>query len=422
LFYDGGMKFSELFTKTRREAPEDEEAVGARWLVRAGYIYKEMAGVYSFLPLGWRTLEKTVQLIKKEMEALGGIEVSLSAIQDGKVWAKTDRFDDQLVDIWFKTKLKSGMEIGLAFTHEEPLTRIMKHHIHSFRDLPRYVYQFQTKFRNETRAKSGLIRTREFLMKDLYSFSKDEASHQIFYEKVKEAYSRIFAAAGVGDKTFLTFASGGTFSRYSHEFQTETLIGEDTIHVCDACRVAINQEIIDEQQVCPQCGRAVLRQTKAVEVGNIFTLGVRFSEAFGLTFLDEKGKKQKVFMGSYGIGPARLIGVVAEVLSDKNGLVWPKTLSPFDAHLVLVAVGNEGKVKAKADALYHLLQKAGISVLYDDRDLRAGEKFIDADLIGLPKRLVVSNQTLKTGKIEVKDRLTGQVTLVPEAGIQTALV
>ncbi len=408
------MRQSELFTKTRKESPTEEEAKNAKLLIRAGYIHKELAGVYSYLPLGLLTLNKIIGVIRREMNAIGGQEVFLSALQDPEVWKKSDRWADDKYDIWFKTKLKNGGDLGLATTHEEPLTNLMKNQISSFRDLPKYVYQFQTKFRNEPRARSGIIRGREFLMKDLYSFSRDQKEHETFYEKAKKAYQNIFAEAGIGDKTFITFASGGSFSKYSHEFQTICDTGEDTIYFCEKCKVAVNKEIIGEQKTCPDCGNAKLIEKRAIEVGNIFPLGDKFSKALDLSYLDEKGEKKLVMMGSYGIGPGRLMGTIVEVLADEKGLVWPKAVAPFQIHLIAIFDEN-GKVKTTAEKLYNELVKKGIEVLFDDRDLRAGEKFADADLLGIPLRAVVSEKTLKENKIEIKNRATNKISLVSES-------
>lgn len=407
------MRQSLLFTKTRKEAPKDEVSKNAQLLIQAGYIHKEMAGVYSFLPLGLRTLEKIIGIIRQEMNAIGSQEIFLTTLQDKAIWEKTNRWSDDVVDNWFKTKLKNETELGLGFTHEEPLTALMTEYISSYRDVPVYAYQFQTKFRNEARAKSGIMRGREFIMKDLYSFSRDAKQHEEFYEKVKQAYLNIFSRSGLGKKTYLTYASGGTFSKYSHEFQTITDAGEDTIHVCDNCRVAVNNEIIAEQDACPQCGNKDLKKEKAVEVGNIFSLGTKFSDAFGLTYLDEQGQGKPVIMGSYGIGPGRLMGTIVEVLADENGLVWPKEVAPFNIHLVLLH-GKNGRAKERADRLYDSLLGKGIEVLYDDRDVRAGEKFADADLIGLPNRVVVSDKTLESGKFEFKKRTEEKARLIDE--------
>jgi len=291
----------------------------------------------------------------------------------------------------------------LAFTHEEPLTAIMRGHISSYKDLPKYPYQFQVKFRNETRARSGIIRTREFIMKDLYSFSKNEEEHKRFYEKVADAYRKIFTRIGIGKNTIFTFASGGSFSKYSNELQTICDAGEDTIYLCEQCGVAVNEEIIKEHPSCPKCGKENLSAKKAVEVGNIFTLGTKFSEPLGLIFRDEDGKEKPVFMGSYGIGPGRVMGVVAELLSDEKGLVWPESISPFPAHLISIVSTGDKKASKDSDSLYLKIQKSGGEILYDDRDLRAGEKFADADLIGIPVRAVISEKTPK-GKVEVKER------------------
>ncbi len=391
------MRQSQLFTKTRREAPRDEVSRNAQLLIRAGFIHKEMAGVYDFLPLGLRVLNKVVGIIRDEMLALGGQEVKMSALQNKELWEATDRWDDKKVDVWFKTKFKNDQETGLAITHEEPLTKMLREHVSSWRDLPVYLFQFQTKFRNETRAKSGILRTREFLMKDLYSFCRDEKEQSDFYEKAKRAYFNIFKKVGLSEKTYLTFASGGSFSKFSHEFQTLTDAGEDVIYLCQKCHIGVNEEIFDEQKNCPQCGQANFMTGKAIEVGNIFNLGLRFSQALGLAYRDEKGKEQPVFMGSYGIGPAGVMGAVVEVMSDEKGLVWPETIAPFKYHIIDLTRDKSG------EKLYKTL---GDSALYDDRSLSAGEKFADADLIGIPNRVVVSDKTVQDGTYEVKNRKT----------------
>ncbi len=406
------MKQSHLFTKTRREAPKDEVAKNAQLLIRAGYINKEMAGVYSFLPLGLRVMNKIVQIIREEMNAIGGQEVHLTALQDKKVWEMTNRWDDAIVDNWFKTKLKNGSDVGLGFTHEEPLTNLMKDHIRSFRDLPRAIYQFQTKFRNEDRAKSGIMRAREFLMKDLYSFNVDDEAHQAFYEQARKAYTRIFDRLGLGGQTYLTFAAGGSFSKYSHEFQTITDAGEDIIYVHEGKRLAVNKEVLNDE-VLGDLGisRTDLVEKKAVEVGNIFSLGTKFSDALGLNFKDAEGKLKPVIMGSYGIGPGRVMGTIAELWSDDKGLVWPESVSPFAIHLI--ALNDEsGDVKKATDELYEKLTKKDVEVLYDDRDETAGTKFSDSDLIGIPRRIVISAKTLKDNSAEIKDRKTDTVEMV----------
>jgi prolyl-tRNA synthetase len=406
------MRQSLLFTKTRKDAPKDEVSKNAELLIRAGFIHKEMAGVYSYLPLGLRVLNKIIGIIREEMNAIGGEEISLTALQDRKVWETSGRWNDAVVDIWFKTKLKNETELGLAFTHEEVLTKLMTEYLRSFRDLPVYVYQFQTKFRNETRAKSGIMRSREFLMKDLYSFSKTEAEHDDFYEKAKQAYIKIFERVGLGDRTFLTFASGGSFSKYSHEFQTITDAGEDIIYIHEEKGIAINKEVlIDEVLENLKIKREELIEKKAVEVGNIFPLGTKYSEIYDLKYVDQNGEKKPVVMGSYGIGPGRVMGTVAETLSDKNGLVWPEEIAPFQIHLISIEDKN-GLVKKEAEMLYRKMIESGAEVLFDDRDLRAGEKFADSDLIGIPKRVVISEKTLENESVEVRDRQSGEVEML----------
>lgn len=413
------MLQSHLFTKTRKEAPKDEVAKNAQLLIRAGFIHKQMAGVYALLPLGVKVMNNIANVVREEMNAIGGVEVSLTALQDKTLWEKTGRWDDKVVDNWFKTKLKNDTEVGLGFTHEEPLTNIMKEYVRSYKDLPVYAYQIQTKFRNEARAKSGIIRGREFLMKDLYSFSKDEAEHQAFYTKTQAAYKNVFDRIGIGERTYMTFASGGSFSKYSHEFQTVTDAGEDTIFVDEKKKLAVNKEVLNDE-VLAELGikRADLIEKKAVEVGNIFSLGTRFSEPLELNYSDAGNASQKVVMGSYGIGIGRLMGTVAEVLSDENGLVWPASIAPFKVHLIAL-FDKEGKVKEAMQVLYKKLGAKWCSenMLYDDRDLRPGDKFADSDLIGISTRIMVSEKTLAEsadlgGMAEVKDRATGKITKV----------
>lgn len=411
------MRQSHLFTKTRREAPKGEVAKNAELLIRAGYIHKEMAGAYSYLPLGLRVFKRIEQIIREEMNAIGGQEMTLTALQSPTLWKKSDRWRDDAIDVWFKTELKGGGELGLATTHEEPLTALMAEYVQSYKDLPRYVYQFQTKFRNELRAKSGIMRTREFVMKDLYSFSRDEKEFRTFYEVCAGAYKKIFERVGLGERTFRTFASGGSFSKYSDEFQTLCDSGEDTIYVHKEKNIAVNKEVYtDEVMADLGIKKEDLEEKKATEVGNIFPLGTRFSEAIGLVYKDEKGEEKPVVMGSYGIGPGRLMGTVVEVLSDDKGIVWPKEIAPFSVHLISISGGNDDVV-AEADRLYELLADHGIEALYDDRDARAGEKFADSDLIGIPVRLVVSEKTMAQGETEVISREDGTTTLIPESSI-----
>lgn len=393
------MKQSQLFTKTQKEAPKDEVSVNAQLLVRAGFVFKEMAGVYTFLPLGLRVINKISDIVREEMNMTGGIEVQSTALQNKGVWEKTNRWSDQVVDNWFKTKLKNGTELGLAFTHEEPLSNMMTNFIASYKDLPVYVYDIRTVFRNEARAKSGIMRGREFFWKALYSFSKDESEHNEYYEKAKIAYRNVFDRVGLGSETFMTFASGSSFSKYSHEFQTINDAGEDTIFIDQEKKIAVNKEVLTDE-VLKDLGlnKDALVEKKAIEVGNIFSLGYKFSEPLNLKYKDENGSDKFVFMGSYGIGISRLMGAVVEKYHDEKGIIWPESVSPFMVHLLSLGQDTE------AEKIYADLQAKGIEVLYDDRDASAGQKFADADLIGIPYRVVVSKKSLAAGGVELRKR------------------
>ena len=413
MLYYKPMRQSHLFTKTRKDAPADEVSTNAQLLIRAGYIHKEMAGVYSLLPLGLRVFSNITKIIREEMNTIGGQEISMTALQEKELWEKTGRWSDESIDVWFKTTLKNGTELGLGTTHEEPITRIAAQYVSSYKDLPFSAYQFQTKFRNEVRAKSGIMRTREFVMKDLYSFHTDQTDLDTFYEKAAQAYQTIFNRAGIGDKTYKTFASGGSFSKYSHEFQTLCEAGEDTIYVHEANHMAVNKEVYTDD-VLKDLGvsKDELVEAKAIEVGNIFQLGTRFSEVLGLSYTDESGEKKPVIMGCYGIGPARLMGTIVELLADDKGLVWPVAVAPFRVHLLSLGISSE--VKTASDKLYDKLTAFGVDTLYDDRDLRPGEKFADSDLIGIPLRVIVSEKTLKENKFEVKGRTEDTSKLMDE--------
>lgn len=396
------MRQTNLFTKTRKEAPADEVSRNAQLLIRAGYIYKEMAGVYSILPLGQRVLNKIVNIVKEEMDSVGGIQMKTSVLQSKDVWEKSNRWSDDIVDNWFKTTLKNGTEVGLSFTNEEAYSNIMKDFISSYRDLPIYPYDFKTIFRNETRSKSGIMRGREFYWKALYSFSKDEAQHLEFYEKIKNAYTKVYERVGLGSQTYVTFASGGTFSKYSHEFQTVSDAGEDIIYINKEKNIAINKEVYTDE-VLSDLGLSKddLVEATSIEVGNIFTLGFKFSKPFDLTYKNESSEDVPVFMGSYGIGLTRLMGTIVEVLSDEHGIVWPESVAPFKVHLL--SLGED--VKEAAEKLYKDLQDKNVEVLFDDRTgVTAGEKFADADLLGMPIRIVLSKRSLENGGVEVKKR------------------
>ncbi|TSC69572.1 MAG: prolyl-tRNA synthetase [Parcubacteria group bacterium Gr01-1014_56] len=402
------MRQSQLFTKTRREAPKDEVSKNAQLLIRAGYIHKEMAGVYSYLPLGLRVQNKIRQIVREEMNKIGGQELIMTSLQRKELWEKTKRWSDEAVDVWFKSELKAGGEVGFGWSHEEPIAEMMKNYVASFRDLPIYVYQFQTKLRNELRAKSGIMRGREFVMKDMYSFCLGEEDHTRFYNQSIDAYTRVYERLGIGDDTFVTFASGGAFTQFSHEFQTIVETGEDTIYINREKKIAINQEVLNEKTLKSLgVSREELEEVKTAEVGNIFNFGTQKSEDLGLHYKNEKGEQIPVWMGSYGIGITRLMGVLVDKFADAKGIVWPEAVAPFRVHLIELGGDNED-VKREAEELYRELESAGVEVLWDDREARAGEKFADSDLIGIPLRIVVSEKTLAAGKFECTERASGK--------------
>jgi prolyl-tRNA synthetase len=401
------MRQSQLFTKTRKEAPADEQAKNAELLIRAGYIHKEMAGVYAYLPLGLRVQEKVKAIVREEMNALGAKELLMTSLQRKELWERTDRWRDEQVDVWFKSTLKAGGEVGFGWSHEEPIGDMMKRYIESYKDLPVYVYQFQTKLRNELRAKSGIMRGREFVMKDMYSFCIGEEDHNAVYEATKDAYMKVFARTGIGEDTFVTYASGGAFTKFSHEFQTICEAGEDVIYLHRGKNLAFNEEIVTDELLEKEglC-REKLETVKTAEVGNIFNFGRQKAADLGLTFKDETGANVPVWMGSYGIGVTRLMGVVVEKFSDARGLIWPESIAPFAAHLVGLNV-DDPEVRDWTDGLYSSLTRRGIEVLYDDRHERAGVKFADSDLLGIPYRIVASKKAKTAGLFEVIERRTG---------------
>ncbi len=394
------MYQSKLFVKTQKEVPKEEVSINSQLLLRAGFIDKLMAGVYSFLPLGLRVLKKIEKVIREELEKIGAQEILLPALHPKENWERTNRWGQEVM---FKLRSRSGKELGLGWTHEEIITPLVKKFVKSYRDLPLALYQIQVKFRDELRAKSGLLRGVEFIMKDLYSFHQTLEDLENYYEKVKKAYFQIFKRCGIGKQTFLTLASGGTFSEYSHEFQTLTPFGEDFIYLCEKCKVGINQQIIKEKNYrCYQCGNEKLEVKKAIEVGNIFNLKEKFARYFNLTFKDREGKEKFVLMGCYGIGLPRLMGAIVEVNHDEKGICWPIEIAPFQVHLI--SVREKREIKKTAQTIYQLLENQKIEVLYDDRAKSVGEKFVDCDLIGIPLRMVISEKSLRKKSVEIKER------------------
>ena len=387
------MKISHLFTKTSKSFPKDEQSISSQLLIRAGFIDKVAAGVYTLLPLGFKTVSKIISIIRNEMESIGAQEIYMPGLVPKDNWEKTGRWNE--LDVLFKLKGRDEKEYGLGASHEEIVSPLAKKYTLSYKDLPFSTFQIQNKFRNELRAKSGVLRTREFLMKDLYSFHADEANLDNYYEKATQAYWNIFENLGLKDKTYFVYASGGTFAKYSHEFQTATEAGEDEIYVCKACRTGLNREILEGEYKCPECGKGEYELKKAIEIGNIFKLKTKYSDPFDLKFIDKDDNSKPVMMGCYGIGVQRLMGAIAEVNHDEEGLIWPQAVAPFDVQLI--SLGSD----EKTEKIYKELSQI-CDVLYDDREVSAGEKFADCDLIGTPYRVVVSQ---KTGdKFELKKR------------------
>ncbi len=408
------MRLSKLFTKTLKQAPTDEVAKNAQLLIRSGFVHKEMAGVYVFMPLGLKVLDNIKKIIREEMDAVSGQEVQMTVLQPKEIFEKTDRWDDKKVDNWFKTRLVNGSELGMGLTHEEPIVDMLSDYINSYKDLPVLIYQIQTKFRNELRAQAGLLRGREFVMKDMYSFARTQEEHDDIYEKVALAYSKVYRRLGIGDITYRTYADGGIFTeRFSDEFQMLSDIGEDTIFVDKKRKIAVNKEVIDDERLASiDIDKSKLEECRAIEVGNIFPLESKYTDALDVFYTDADGQKQSIIAGCYGIGVSRLVGAIAEHFSDEAGLVWPESVAPAKVHLISL-----GQDSQPADELYNKLQKQGIEVLYDDRDARAGEKFADADLIGIPHRVVVSEKSISAGGLEYKKRSEKDLRIVSEGDL-----
>ena len=401
------MRVSQLFTKTLKQAPADEVAKNAQLLIRAGFVYKEMAGVYAYLPLGLRVLEKIKSIVREEMNLVNSNELIMTSLQRKDVWESTTRWSDDVVDIWFKTQLKDGTELGLGWSHEEPIVDMVKNYVNSYKDLPVSVYQFQTKLRNELRAKSGIMRGREFVMKDMYSMHHTAEELETYYNDVIKAYEKVYDRLGIGDDTYVTFASGGAFTRFSHEFQTICEAGEDVVYLHREKNIAINEEVIDEAAKELGVEIADLEKVKTAEVGNIFNFGSQKTDEMGLFYVDNNGEKKSIYLGSYGIGIARVMGVIAEKFADDKGLVWPESIAPFKVYLVSI-----GDVLEQATMLYYELRARGVEVLFDDRDDRPGAKFADAELMGIPYRLTISERLLAEGKLELTRRSSGDTNIL----------
>jgi len=390
------MRYSHLFTKTRKNPPKDEPTKNAQLLIQAGYVNKLMAGVYSYLPLGLRVLNKIEDIIRQEMASVEAEEVFLPALQPAENWQTTGGWDK--IDVLFKINSRTGKDYALGQSHEEVITPLVKEYTQSYKDLPVHIYQIQNKYRDELRAKSGILRGREFGMKDLYSFHLNQTDFEKYYEAVKKAYLRVFKTCGLTAK--VTEASGGSFSeKISYEFMVLTSAGEDDILFCPQCEYCVNVEIAQKKKgdPCPKCTQGRLKQALASEVGNVFDLGQKYTKDFDFYVLDRQGEKVYPIMGCYGIGTGRLMGVIVEKHNDEKGIIWPQSVAPFSAHLIDIQRGEKGR------EIYRKLQREAVSVFWDDRpDVSIGEKFADADLIGIPVRLVVSSES--GDKVEWKKR------------------
>lgn len=392
------MRMSRMGIHPEKTAPKDADTINHRLLVQAGFVRQLMAGVYTYLPLGLRVLRKIEDVVREEMDAIGGEEILMPMLHPAEIWKTSGGWDH--IDVLFKLKSRTGKDYALGQSQEEVVTPLMKEFIRSYRDLPRAIYHIQWKFRDELRAKSGILRGREFFMKDMYSFHENQEDFERFYEIAKKAYLKIFSRLGLVSKA--TEASGGGFSeKISYEFEVLTDAGEANILYCDACEFCVNIDDFTkhkEKDRCPKCGKSELKSAKASEVGNVFDLGRKYTEAFDLSYTDQNGEKKYPVMGCYGIGITRTMGVVVEKFHDDKGIVWPKNIAPFLVHLVDI------QQTEKANKIYQQLKKENIDVLWDDREMSAGEKFADADLIGCPVRVVVSERSLAGGGVEIKLR------------------
>ena len=410
------MRQSSLFTKTSKTAPADEVSKNASLLIRAGFVYKVMPGVYAYTTLGFKVLEKIKTIVREEMNAIGGQEIIMTNLQRKDTWEVTGRWSEAAVDVWFKTKLQDGTELGLAWSHEEAIMEMMQRFVQSYKDLPVSVYQFQTKLRNELRAKSGIMRGREFVMKDMYSLHATQEDMDQYYERVIEAYKKIYHRIGIGAETYVTFASGGAFTKFSHEFQTICSAGEDTLYVNADRTVAVNEEVLDDASHEMGIDKKTLSPITSAETGNIFKFGTEKSEKMRIFYKDAEGGQRPMYLASYGIGITRAMGVIVEKFADDKGLIWPKSVAPFQVHLLSLGADE------KAAEVYEVLTKAGIEVLYDDRDMRAGEKFAESDLLGIPYRVVIGKRSLESGKAEVKARTEEHSREIPFEGLTQELM
>ena len=395
---------SKMIGRPIKEAPREADTINHKLLVQGGFVRQLMAGAYTYLPLGLRVLDKISDIVREEMDGIDGEEILMPMLHPASIWKKSGGWDN--VDVLFKIKSRTGKDYALGQSQEEVVTPLMQEFVNSYKDLPAAVYHIQWKFRDELRSKSGILRGREFLMKDMYSWHENQDDFEDFYEKVKQAYLTAYGRLGLTAKT--TEASGGSFSqKISYEFMVLTDAGEDDILYCLSCEFCVNTEIakVKKNETCPKCKEGKLEMGRASEVGNVFDLGEKYVKDFGLTYTDKEGQKRYPIMGCYGFGISRTMGVIVEKCNDERGIVWPESIAPFKVNLI--GLGDEG-IK-KAEQIYKKLEEIGIEVLFDDREESAGVKFADCDLIGCPVRVVISKKSLAEGGVEVKRRNESQV-------------
>lgn len=400
------MKYSELFGKTLKNAPREAERVSHKLLIRGGFIDRQLvAGVYTLLPLGWRVYKKIENIIREEMNKIGAQELSLPSLQPRELWLRSDRWDHMDPPL-FKLKDRHDKDLLIAPTHEEVITDLVGRFVNSYKDLPLALYQIQNKFRNEMRPTGGLMRVREFVMKDLYSFHASEEDLDDYYHLVIESYKNIFNCCGFHAK--IVEASSGTIGGdESHEFMMICGSGEDKITYCTKCDWAANI-VKSHSEKCPKCG-SLTELANSVENGHAFKLGTKYSMAMGAFFTDQYGKKKPITMGCYGIGLGRLISTVVEEHHDDRGIIWPDSLAPFSVHLVDLNLPERG------EEIYTVLKNFGINVLWDDRQgVTPGEKFADFDLIGIPLRLVISETTGDQVEFKRRDEETRDILTLEE--------
>jgi prolyl-tRNA synthetase len=410
------MFWSKSFIPTLKEVPAGTEAVSHQLSLRAGLVMMLTSGVYSYLPLGLRVLKRIENIIREEMNAAGGQELFLPVLQPIELWQQTGR-DKTLAEIMIKFEDKKGRTMCLGPTHEEVITDLVKNYVQSYRQLPVTLYQIQTKFRDELRTRYGIVRACEFIMKDAYSFDRDEEGLKKNYQLMYEAYKRIFKRCGL-NVVIAEADSGAMGGSISHEFLVPAAIGEDAIVKCPACGFGgAHKPPQEEGAACPQCKDGKLVKQVAIELGHVFQLGLKYSNAQSALFLDEDGKQKPIVMGCYGIGVSRLIAAAIETNNDANGIIWPEEIAPFDVEILPLQVSDQETMDL-AREFYAALERNGFDVLVDDRDDSAGRKFNDADLIGIPYRIVIGKRTLKEGKVEIKNRRTGEtITVLKEEAV-----